>query len=116
MPVLLKTRAAVVRYTVPAQKRAWCHAPNVAHIFPHVVAAIETCATPGTIEGRGNGSDARGNMGWFVAKKTGRRYCAAYNHHAGTIEIRARNQLGGALHSITNATPLPRLNAIFAGL
>jgi hypothetical protein len=118
MPTSLNDLPSLSSYLTPAFARAMHHAPNVNLIAAEVVVCMMTHAQPGTLEGRGDGANANGNMGWFVSKKTGRRYCVCYNHHSRPemIEIRARNQQGHVVHQLCNATGQAGVHAIFGAL
>jgi hypothetical protein len=116
MPVTLGTTKEVVDYVRPAIGRAMCHAQNVANIVPLIRELVMQYALPGTIQGRGTGNTASGNMGWFVSKLTQQRYAVCYNHTNGMIEIRSRSQVGPALYLLNNQTPQVAIRNIFSTL
>jgi hypothetical protein len=94
-------------------ERAHHHAASVSAIALALLGAIIWRSEPGTVQIKQYAGDLA-NVLWVTIG--GVRYAFAYNHQAGTIEIRDRSMQGPVLHTFTNQTPVTDVETIFRSL
>jgi hypothetical protein len=113
MAITAKDVATLHAYVEGVMERAGHHAAQVKAIALALLGGIVWRADPGSIEIKQYASGLA-NVLWLTVN--GRRYALAYNHETAKIEIRDRVQIGPALHSFDNQTPVQDVETVFRGL
>jgi hypothetical protein len=93
-------------------QRAAHHAKQVYEIIPTIAAHVLSRNDGQLIVRTYKGGLA--NMLFFWVN--GQRYCLAYNHNTGEIEVRNRTTRGASQASFTNATPNAVVRQFFEAL
>jgi len=101
------------RYVQGVMNRAEHHARGVSAIALTLLGAIIWRGEPGSVEIKQHSGELA-NVLWVAID--GVRYAFSYNHERGTIEMRDRTLQGAVLHSFTNETTAPEVEAIFRSL
>lgn len=113
MPTAVTDVAILQRYLEGVLARADHHAENVMHIALAITGAIVWRKDPDPIRVLERDGEMK-NVLWVSI--SGQRYAFTYDHTTQAILIRRGSTQGAVLHSLTNATPLADLYAIFRSL
>jgi hypothetical protein len=99
-------------YISGVMARAEHHANNVDEVALAIAGAI-VWRKQGDLRVMARAGDMK-NVLWV--RMSGHRYALAYNHVAGTIEVRNGSTQGPVLASFSNATPLANVKRFFESL
>lgn len=114
MPVRVESVEPLRRYFRGVVNRSEHHGRGVDEvIFPLLGLVLVHMDDDSEIAVRGN-EGREGNILWFQVR--GNRYAFRYEHADGTIELRSGKHTGDIVARYSNATPISRLKADFAGL
>jgi hypothetical protein len=113
MPKPVTDVAVLQEYLLGVLGRASHHAGNVSEIALAVAGAIIWRKDPNPIEVFEREGQMKNVLWVFIS---GQRYAFTYDHPTQAILIMRGTTQGPVLHSLTNATPLSQLYAIFKSL
>jgi hypothetical protein len=114
MPVTLDDVDMLKQYIDGVMGRADHHARDVAAVALALAGAIVWRKDASAdIEVMSKDGDLK-NVLWV--RISGQRYAFSYNHDARAIEMRKGSTRGDVLHSFSNKTPMPEIEAVFRGL
>jgi hypothetical protein len=113
MPKTVSDIDTLKEYLSGVMKRAGHHANNVDEIAPAIAGSIIWRKDPDPIKVMEQNGDMK-NVLWV--KISGKKYAFTYDHLSQTIQIKDGSTQGALLHSVSNATKLKDLKAIFVSL
>jgi len=113
MPISVDDVATLETYLQGVMNRSKHHAETVGAIALALLGAVLWRKDEKPLEVR-RYAGGPANIVWFEV--AGNRYALAYNHRAGSIELRERTQTGRVRHRFTNDTPVAEVRDVFLAL